>query len=195
VDHRKLPRKRGEALVAAIHEATRAELAETGYAGLTIEAVAERAHTGKASVYRRWPTKIELVIDAVYSGAWELFEPPDTGSLRADVLGLLRQIARGLDGPLGDVLRGLFPAVLSDPELDQARLRLVDPGPEPMLAILRRAADRGEVRAEALTDLVAGVGPVLLRQHFMVHGAPIPDDLITRIVDEVVLPLVRSREL
>jgi AcrR family transcriptional regulator len=173
VDHRKLPRKRGEALVAAIHEATRAELAETGYAGLTIERVAERARTGKASVYRRWPTKVELVIDAVYSGAQGLFEPPDTGDLRPDVLGLLRRIARGLDGPLGDVLRGLFPAVLSDPELDQARVRLVDPAPEPMLAILRRAAERGEVRAEALTDLVAGTGPVLLRQYF--HAARCPD--------------------
>jgi AcrR family transcriptional regulator len=192
VDHRRLPRKRGEALVAAIHEAARAELAETGYAGLTIDRVAERAHTGKASVYRRWPTKVELVIDAVYSGAQGLFEPPDTGELRADVLGLLRRIARGLDGPLGDVLRGLFPAVLSDPELDQARIRLVDPAPEPMLAILRRAAERGEVRAEALTELVAGAGPVLLRQYFMLHGAPIPDDVITRIVDEVVLPLVRK---
>jgi AcrR family transcriptional regulator len=192
MDHRKLPRKRGEALVAAIHEATRAELAETGYAGLTIDRVAERARTGKASVYRRWPTKVELVIDAVYSGAQGLFEPPDTGELRADVLGLLRRIAQGLDGPLGDVLRGLFPAVLSDPELDQARVRLVDPAPAPMLAILRRAAERGEVRAEALTELVTGAGPVLLRQYFMVHGAPIPDDVITRIVDEVVLPLVRK---
>lgn len=193
MDHRKLPRKRGEALVTAIHEATRAELAESGYAELTIDRVAERARTGKASVYRRWPTKVELVIDAVYSGAHELFEPPDTGDLRGDVLGLFRQIARGLAGPLGDVLRGLFPAVLSDPELAQARLRLVDPAPEPMLTILRRASQRGEVRAEALTAVVAGAGPALLRQHFMIHGAPIPDAIITSIVDEVVLPLVRAR--
>lgn len=192
MDHRKLPRRRGDALVAAIREATRAELADAGYAGLTVERVAERARTGKASVYRRWPTKVELVIDAMYDGAQELFDPPDTGDLREDVLALLRQIARGLDSPFGEVLRGLFPAVLSDPELDQARARLVDPAPEPMRALLRRAAERGEVRDGALTDRVAGAGPALLRQHFMVHGAPIPDEVITGIVDEVVLPLVRS---
>ena len=64
-DHRKLPRRRGDALNAAIYQATLDELAEVGYAGLTMEGVAERAKASKASLYRRWPTRIELVMERV----------------------------------------------------------------------------------------------------------------------------------
>ncbi|MEV4897159.1 helix-turn-helix domain-containing protein, partial [Nonomuraea sp. NPDC055795] len=96
-DHRKQPRRRGEALHAAIFQATLDELAEVGYAKLTMERVAERARTGKASLYRRWPTRLELVMAAVYSVLPDPSDVADTGSLRGDLLALLRHTAAALD--------------------------------------------------------------------------------------------------
>jgi AcrR family transcriptional regulator len=105
-DHRKQPRRRGEALNAAIFRATLDELAEVGYAKLTMERVAERARTGKASLYRRWPSRMELAMDAVYHALPDPASPPDTGSLRGDLLALLRRNGELLAGPAGEALRG-----------------------------------------------------------------------------------------
>jgi AcrR family transcriptional regulator len=192
VDHRKLPRRRGEALLSAIYTATLEELAESGYAALTVDRVAKRAHTSKASMYRRWPSKVELVIDAVYRNLRDALTPPDTGDLRQDALVLLRQCADVLAGPRGDVVRGLIPEVLRNPELGAARARIAGLSDDPMLTVLQRAADRGEARPSAVIPRVAGVAPALIREYFLVHNAPIPDEVIVEIVDEVLLPLVSS---
>jgi Bacterial regulatory proteins, tetR family len=81
-DHRSRPRRRGRALDEAIYRATLDELAEHGYAKLTMEGVADRARAGKASLYRRWPTRVELVLDAVAHTLPDPLTVPDTGSLR-----------------------------------------------------------------------------------------------------------------
>jgi AcrR family transcriptional regulator len=194
MDHRKKPRRRGEVLHRAIFKATLDELTEVGYAELSMERVAERARTGKASLYRRWPNRAELVVDAIRHTLADHAELPDTGDLREDILIWLRVAAELLAGPLGEAARGLIAETLRNPEVTQAaRARIIGSGPEPMLEILRRAAGRGEVRPEALTSLVASVGPCLLRHHFLIHGSPIPDKVLVEIVDDVVLPLVRSR--
>jgi AcrR family transcriptional regulator len=192
-DHRKGPRRRGAALHRAIFEATLDELAEVGYAGLTMERIAERSRTSKASLYRRWPSRAELVVDAVRSTYPDRDELPDTGDLRADILGLLRLAADRIAGPAGEAARGLIVETLRDPELTRAaRERMIQAHPQPMLHILRRAAARGHVRREALTPRIANVGTALLQHHFLIHGAPVPDAVIVEIVDDVVLPLVRS---
>ena len=67
------------------------ELATRGYDALTIEGVAERAQTGKASIYRRWPTKLELVLDTVDAHMPSIGAPPDTGSVRDDLLIVMRR--------------------------------------------------------------------------------------------------------
>lgn len=193
MDHRKKPRRRGETLCRAIFQATFDELAAVGYTGLSMEHVAERARTSKASLYRRWTSRAELVADAIRHTIPDPDELPDTGDLRKDVLALMHLIADLLAGPVGEAARGLIAEALRDPELAQmARTRILASRPDPMLEILRRAVVRAEVRPEALTPRVANVGPVLLRHHFLVHGAPIPDRILTEIIDDVVLPLVRS---
>ena len=98
IDHRKLPRRRGDALYEAILNATLAELAEVGYARLTMERVAEQAKASKASLYRRWPSRMELAVEAVYRALPDPTSPPDTGSLRGDVLATLRANAELLAG-------------------------------------------------------------------------------------------------
>jgi AcrR family transcriptional regulator len=193
VDHRSLPRRRGKALEEAILAATLAELAEFGYAGLTMERVAERAKTGKASVYRRWPGRIELVLDAIYHAAPDLADPPDTGSLRGDLLALMRGAARLLDGPVGEAMRGLMVEVSGNATL-MARLRghSQSASRTAMQEIARRAAARREIGDEPVKPRRLEVGQAMLRQQFLLHGLPIPDRVIVEIVDDVLLPLFHA---
>jgi AcrR family transcriptional regulator len=186
VDHRKGPRRRGEALYAAIFEATLDELTEVGY-------VANRARASKGSLYRRWSSRAELVADAVHYTLPGCAERPDTGSVREDVLGCLRGFATLLNGPSGEAVRGLMAETIRNPDLMEViRVRFIDPGMRLFLEVLRRGAARGEVRATALTPRIASVGPDLLRQYFLANRSPIPDQVLIEIVDEVVLPLVRA---
>lgn len=192
IDHRSKPRRRGQVLDRAIFEAALAELAGVGYAHFTMGRVAERAGTGRASLYRRWPGRAELVLDAVRHAVVDSVVVADHGALRADLLALFRSAADLLAGPVGEATRGLLAESLHDPVLTTAaRSQLPGAGCELVLEILRRAAVRGEVRPRALTPRVADVGPSLLRLHFLIHGAPIGDEVLAEIVDEVILPLVR----
>ncbi|MEU4446161.1 TetR/AcrR family transcriptional regulator [Actinosynnema sp. NPDC050801] len=191
-DHRKLPRRRGEELNAAIYQAVLAELAEVGYAKLTMERVAERARTGKAALYRRWSSRMELAVDAVYHALPDPASPPDTGSFRGDLLALLRRSAELLTGPAGEALRGLLGDVLRDPERTAELRRLSQGnGRKAMREITRRAVERGEVDGDSVTPRRLEVPQAMLRQHFLFNGVPVPDDVIVGIVDEVVVPLFR----
>jgi AcrR family transcriptional regulator len=192
VDHRKGPRRRGDALYAAIFEATLDELTEVGYAELKMEHIANRARASKGSLYRRWSSRAELVADAVHHTLPGLSETPDTGCVREDILSCLRRFANLLNGPSGEAIRGLTAETIRDPDLMEViRIRFIDPGIHRFLDILRRGAARGEVRATALTPRIASVAPDLLREHFLVYQAPIPDWVLIEIVDDVIIPLIR----
>ena len=189
-DHRTRPRRRGAALDAAIFEATLDELSERGYATLTMERVAERARASKASLYRRWPSRIELVIDAVRHAFPDPASTPDTGSLRGDLLAALRLAAAQLAGPAGEALRGVLSDVLRDPaRTAEFRSRTHGASITVMREILDRAAKRGEIEASAITSRRLEAGPALLRQHFLFGSHPVADDVIVEIVDDVLLAL------
>ncbi|MED7926362.1 TetR/AcrR family transcriptional regulator [Nonomuraea sp. LP-02] len=189
-DHRKLPRRRGEALDAAIHRATLDELAESGYAGLTMERVAERAKAGKASLYRRWPSRLELVAEAVRTVLPTPESVPDTGELRGDLIAMLGQAARALSGPAGEALRGLLGEALSSgSQLGAMRRTSQGMGRKAMEEVVRRAVERGEVDPGVVTPRRLDAGHALLRHHFLFNGTPIPDELVVQIVDEVLVPL------
>lgn len=191
VDHRTLPRRRGEVLYAAIFDATLAELADVGYARLAMERIAARAHTSKASLYRRWPNRAELVVAALRHHRGEPEPAPDTGSLREDVLTLLRRAAERLDGLFGEAVRGLMAETLTDPERTvRVRATMFDARNRLMYEILNRAATRGHIPAAAVKPHLIGLAPALVDHHFLFHGAPIPDDVLTGIVDNILLPLL-----
>jgi AcrR family transcriptional regulator len=193
VDHRKGPRRRGDALHAAIFEATLTELTAVGYAELKMEHVANRARASKGSLYRRWANRAELVADAVHYTVPSCADRPDTGDVREDLLGCLRGFATLLNGPSGEAIRGLMADTIRNPELmDVVRARFIDPGVNLFLDVLRRGAARGEVRATALTPRIASLGPDLLREYFLVHRSPIPDRALVEMVDEVIIPLIRA---
>lgn len=186
-------RRHGDQLLDAIHRACLDELAENGYERLTMDRVAARARTGKATLYRRWPNKAELVVSTLQHTVPPFGPPPDLGDLREELLVLLRAAADELGGPTGAAARGLIAEVVRAPELGELVDRHVtDPLVPPTLEVLRRAVVRGEVSAAALTPRVASVGSDLVLQHFLLHGTPAPEPVLVELVDQVVLPLLRG---
>ncbi|MEV5895285.1 TetR/AcrR family transcriptional regulator [Nonomuraea fuscirosea] len=193
-DHRKLPRRRGEELNAAIYQATLDELAEVGYAGLTMERVAERAKASKASLYRRWPTRIELVMEAVYQSLPTPGCSPDLGNLRDDLVAMLNLTAQALSGPAGEAMRGLLgEALRGESPLGTMRRNSQGTARRLMEEVVRRAVERGEVDPGDVTPRRLDSGHALLRHHFLFEGTPIPERLVVEIVDEVLIPLFKPR--
>lgn len=189
-DHRKGPRRRGAALDAAIFEATLAEIAETGFASLTMEHVAERARASKASLYRRWQDRVQLVLDAAYHVMPDHAAAPDTGSLREDILTVLRELVRQLEGPAGLAIRGLLGETLQNPEVaTEVRDYSRGNATKVMRELVTRAVARGECDPAMITDRRVEAGPAMLRQRFIFTDAPISDEYLEEVVDEVVLPL------
>jgi AcrR family transcriptional regulator len=185
-------RRRGETLERAIYDAVFDQLQTVGYVGLTMEGVAAGAHTGKAALYRRWPRKEDLVVDALEHALPSPTDLPDHGDVRDDLLDLLRRLAAMLNSPTGCALQCLMAEI--DRDHPFARLlhqRVKEPRKQMFLDLLRRGADRGQVRPEAASPLVAEVGPALVMQRFLAEGPPVPDDYVVSVVDDVVMPLLR----
>jgi AcrR family transcriptional regulator len=192
-DHRTRPRRRGEALSAAIFAATLAELSEVGYSRLAMERIAARAGASKASLYKRWSNRAELVVAALQHQSPAPESAPDTGNLRGDALALLRHAAARLDGVFGQAVRGLMAETLIDPDRTASlRPNMFTPRNRLMREILDRAVARGEITPGAVTPRLIELAPALLDHHFLIHGAPIPDEVLTGIVDEVLLPLLAT---
>ncbi|MFE6996419.1 TetR/AcrR family transcriptional regulator [Microbacterium sp. NPDC057659] len=181
-------RRRGDALVEAIHAAVLAELADVGYGGLTMEGVAERAGAGKASLYRRWNSRAELVRDTAYAQMHDAESVPDTGSLRDDLCALLGRTAELLSGPLGEAMR----AVLSEALSDRGGMEELSRGMGRRMTrqVVMRAVERGEISAEAVTDLRLDVGQAVLRDRLLFRGLDGVD--VEEIVDSVLMPVFRS---
>lgn len=163
-------RKRDQALDGALLEATLDVLAEVGAAGLTMDAVAARAGSGKAALYRRWSSKADLIIAAVARmkrSQVDLTNLPDTGSLRGDLLALFRpepleQRARKLR-----VMTALASLLSQDQALaDAANSAVVEPWAEAHLALMTRARERGEVPATADIATLSQVIPSMAAYHY-----------------------------
>jgi AcrR family transcriptional regulator len=184
-------RRRGAALEHALLDAAWAELQESGYAKLTMERVAERAGTSRAVIYRRWRNRPELVIAAMrhhqpaLSGAI-----PDTGTLRGDVLTVLRRASTRITKLGPDTVIGMLSDLLSDDEaFDQTLDQLTRSGGEVMTAILERAATRGEARTN-INPRVARLPLDLLRHELILTHQPPSQRALEEIIDEIFLPLV-----
>ncbi|MEE6272411.1 TetR/AcrR family transcriptional regulator [Georgenia sp. MJ206] len=189
-------RRRGAELEQAILRAAVEELSSSGYAGMTMDKVARRAGTNKNAIYRRWPQRVALAIDAYAS----LTDTPaltlETGSLRDAALELLRRANAHWSSPRGAILRDLLAASSDDPALLE-RLR-EHAGAEPMnavwLKLLKRAVAGREAPAAAVHPRVAALPLMLLRGEYALRGVPtVPDSVIVEIIDEIFLPLVRGR--
>jgi AcrR family transcriptional regulator len=151
---------------SSVLQATREILDQVGYLGLTMVAVAQRAGVTKPTVYLRWPTKLQLVAEAI-AEVWDLGSLPDTGTLRGDLLALLKLFIRGFSQtPAGRALESLIADLHDYPDLMiEFRHRYFEPRWGCVETVLNRAIARGEiandVNFELLTDLL--VGPIYYR--------------------------------
>lgn len=176
-------RPRSRRAEAAILEATFALLGECGFSGLTVEGIAARAGVSKATIYRHWPGKAQLAVDALRAHI-----PPlpvaDEGDLRSDLLAILRSVQATITSPeLSRVLPSLVEAAERDGELEQLFRDFGQERRRAMRAAMDRAQARGELRPDADFDLLADVvvGPLFFRR--LVQRVPLGDDYPERLLN------------
>jgi AcrR family transcriptional regulator len=179
-------RPRSERARQAILAAAAELLLDRGLAAVSMDAVAERAGVSKATIYRWWPAKETLALDALYTQwAAAVPEPVDTGALRGDLLELLRPWARLVAaGSHARVIAALLAKTRTDPAFAaQYQRHVIEPRREQAREVFARAVRRGEVPAD--TDLEVALdlvyGPIYLR---LLQGhAPLSDDFVAAVVD------------
>lgn len=189
------PRRRGAVLERAILDAALEQLSTVGWNGLTMEGVAAGAQTGKAAVYRRWPSKEELVADALQAGLPRLEEAPDLGSVREDLLALCRQARDAMFSRPGFALRSVIHEC--DP-LQVERFHgvifdgVVGPTIQLIGDIVTRGIERGEVRADAANGYVLDAIPAMMMYRNKISGSEWNDQEIEEMIDRFMLPLLLS---
>ncbi|MEV8030926.1 TetR/AcrR family transcriptional regulator [Streptomyces sp. NPDC086182] len=189
-------RRRGAVLERAILEAALEQLGAVGWNGLTMEGVAARARTGKAAVYRRWPSREDLVADALQAGLPDLTEAPDLGGVREDLLEVCRRVREAMFSPPGIALR----SVLHECDVTQAeRFSQVIVGGvvEPTLRLLRevvhRGIERGEVRPDAVNSYVFDAVPAMMMYRSKVCASEWSDMDLQEMIDQLMVPLLGVR--
>ena len=187
-------RKRDEARDEVILDATLAVLAEQGYEGMTIDTVAGQAGMARATVYRRWPTKADLVLSAVSRmshGDVHLDQLPDTGSLRGDMTAMII--------PFGDeqqqirihAMAGLLALARTDERFATAATASgIGPWIEANRILMQRAVDRGEF-PPADVGTLAEVIPLLCLAR-AVQRLPITREFSLALIDGVIIPALRG---
>jgi AcrR family transcriptional regulator len=187
-------RPRSEKATSAILEAAAELLLLRGLGAMSMDEVAKRAGVSKATIYRWWPSKELLALDALLDWAAVRTPTRDTGSLRGDLVALVRPWVREITRqPFGRVIAALVTEAQSDPEFAAAyRTHFVDPRREAMRAAFARAAERGEVPTdldvEVAIDLI--YGPLY---HRLLHGhAPLTRRFADGVVDMALGGIVKS---
>lgn len=176
-------RPRDPAAARAILEASLDVLREQGFGGFTVDAVAARAGVGKATIYRRWSSKEELILAAAETVVADV-PTPDTGSIRDDLLVLAKAVAAHFGSKTAGCLAAdLAAEATRSPEARALMQRFTSTRRRIALAIVRRAIQRGELRADVDADTVvdAIVGPVFYRARLT--GASLSPRAVERIVD------------
>jgi AcrR family transcriptional regulator len=163
-------------------------LQEHGYDRLTVDAVASAARASKATVYRRWPSKAELVLAAFIEGVRQVAVPPDTGTLRGDLL-RLGEVCCQETRQLASTIRGVLVEVSRNPALNEVMQRqFIDQRKALIRHVLQQAADRGEIDAAAITDELWDLLPGYLIFRSIIPGRPPTRRTVQVLVDEVVMP-------
>lgn len=183
-------RRRGAALEAAILDAGWDQLIEAGYERFTIDSVAARSSSARSVLYRRWPSRSELLAAVVRRrGEIDVIPVPDTGSLRGDVLAVLTEFNERRSGVIGLLVARLgayFDEAGGSPQ--QLRALLLPDGPSIMEVIVERAVARGEL-AETPPDRIVALPADLLRHELFMTMTTVSPEAIIEIVDGVFLPL------
>ncbi|MFE1528400.1 TetR/AcrR family transcriptional regulator [Streptomyces rochei] len=187
-------RRRGAVLERAILDAALEQLGTVGWNGLTMEGVAAGAQTGKAAVYRRWPSKEDLVADALRSGLPRFDTVPDLGSVRDDLLALCRRARDAMFSRPGFALRSVIH------ECDSAQAErfhaviykgVIEPTLEMLREVITRGIERGEVRRDAANSYVFDAVPAMMMYRSKICGSEWTDQEIEEMIDQMMVPLLR----
>jgi AcrR family transcriptional regulator len=189
---RKLGRKRDHTRDQEILDAALEILAETGYDGMTIDMVAARAKAGKATLYRRWPSKAELVIDAVAcmkNGDLDPSNLPDTGTLRGDLVAMIKPHSIEEGEKKLQIMAGLASMLSRAPELaEAANAAIIEPRAAVNRTLMRRAIDRGEISADCDIDTLSLISPSMAAYRVLLLRKPVDRQFLVSLIDGVLLP-------
>jgi len=192
VSRRRRPGGRSARVRADAIAATLTELAESGYSALSLENVARRAGVHKTTLYRRWGTREDLVLDAMLDRAAQRISVPDTGSLRQDLFELARTAAANAATPeVAAMARAVVAQAPYDSRLAAANRRFWDERLALDTVIVARAIERGEVAAgtDPRQVIESLLGPIHLR--LLLTGEPVDDSFLERVVDVVLTGVSR----
>ena len=196
-DSPRLGRKRDLSRDPEILEATLDVLAETGYEGMTIDMVAARAKAGKATVYRRWASKSELVLDAVAcmkNADIDFDNLPDTGTLRGDLVAMIKPHSIDDAKKKLQVMAGIVSMMSKHPELTEAmHAVIVDPRARVNRFFLNRAIERGEIPIDVDVETLALVSASMASYRTLILRKPVDRAFLISVIDGVVLPAVGLR--
>ncbi len=163
-------------------------LQQHGYDGLTVDAVATTAKASKATVYRRWPSKAELVLAAFIEGIRQVAVPPETGSLRGDLL-RLGELVCAQARQHASTMRAVLVEVSRNPALDDVmQHQFVEQRKAVIQHILRQAVDRGEIADGAISDELWDLLPGYLLFRSVMANRPPTEHTVRALVDDVLIP-------
>lgn len=173
---------------AELLAATLQLLQQHGYERLTVDAVAATAKASKATVYRRWPSKGELVLAAFIEGCRQVAALPDTGSLRGDLL-RLGEVITAHAAQHSATIRAVMVEVSRDPALREAmQHQFLDQRKALIELVLQHAVDRGEIDAAAITEELWDLLPGYLIFRSIVPNRPPTAKTVRTLVDNVIIP-------
>jgi AcrR family transcriptional regulator len=180
-----------------ILDATVEVVAELGYDRLTMDAVATAAKASKATLYRRWSTKAELVVDAISRAkGCPVPDDVDTGSLRGDLISLSCEEGGFTSEMPMSVMAGLLTALHRDADLQRAfKERFLAPRLAVVNQVYERAVRRGEIAADVDVELLSQTLPAVIIHHAFILGIEPTEDLILRVIDHVILPAARGSQV
>jgi AcrR family transcriptional regulator len=188
------PAKRGAGRRKAICNAVFGLLAEVGYDRMTMDLVADRAHASKATIYRSWHDKPQMVVEAILERFDGVPEIPDTGSLRGDLLAVLGTACTAVNSAEGDVISGLMTAAGRNPQLACAlKESLVDAKKPVHQAVVERAVARGEISADTDPALLHEVLHAIVLSRKLWENEPLTDEWARHVTDDILLPVLRRR--
>jgi AcrR family transcriptional regulator len=180
---------------AAILDAAVAILAEVGYERMTMDMVAVRAKAGKATVYRRWPSKGEMVVEAVARmkrSLVDLDQLPDTGTLRGDLLALFQPPSVEQAEQKMRAMAGVAAMLAQQPSLAEAgHEAIVAPWVAANRTLIERAQARGDADRDAQVDTLAQIIPSLAAYRALIQRRPFDHAFLVEIIDGVLLPALR----
>lgn len=188
------PRRRAEAREEAILNATMELLVEHGYDRLSIDGVAELAHSSKSTIYRRWPDKAALVVAAVKRHTGQKVVVPDKSlGIREDLLALVRSLRDALVGHDAALLAGLAGIMRSKPDLAlTVRMQIMDDKYAACHLVIERAVERGEASSLDSVGLLMEICSSMLFARFVIGNDPVDDAFLMDLVDKILIPVINS---